>query len=754
MKKETVDVQGMHCASCASLITKKLKKIDGVDSCEVNYATEQAHISFDTSKTSINALNTQIKQLGYTFLEHSLHADHAMMNPITSDNSVKEHKLAEVTKYKTQFTILLPMIIISIAMMSWQIGADSLHLWAPMTEEVMDFFHHVLPIFATYALFVVGIPYLQAVGRFIRYRVANMDTLVGIGTLVAYVYSFIVSAFEKSLTAYVTTQQNYYDVTIVVIGFIVLGKFLELRSKLQTGESIEKLLELQVKKAFVLRDGKEIELPIDQVVAGDLMLIKPGAKIPTDGLVIEGSSSVDESMITGESIPVEKTVNATVIGGTVNKQGILKVEAKKVGKETMLWQIISMVEDAQGSKAPIEHLADKVSGIFVPLVLILSSVVFLVWALSGSFAIALLCFVGVLVIACPCAMGLATPTAIVVGVGKAAQHGILVKNAETLERLTSVTTVIFDKTGTLTTGKPEVTDIIPTDPQRKEGELLQILASLEAHSLHPLAKAVVEKSKTETVRLVPVTEFLEREGKGVQGVIAGSLYWAGNSTLAQEYKADVDLSLLDKLSIEGKSPLILGTGKEVLAIIGIADTIKEEAATVVSEIQQLGISVILLSGDRKEAAHHIASQAGISTVIAEVLPQDKATEVKRLQENGQVVAMIGDGINDAPALATADVGIAMSTGMDVAIESAGITILGGGLTKLSQALILSRETMKVVKQNLFWAFFYNIIAIPIAAGGLFPAFGILLNPAIAGAAMAFSSVTVVLNSLRLKRIKL
>ena len=767
MENKLLPVKGMHCASCASVITRKLEKLEGVETCAVNYATEKAQISFDPKKITISDMNNQIEKLGYTLtdatkpMDHSLHQGHDMMTPLSSDASIKEYKLKELAKLKTHVQIVLPMVMVSIFVMVWEIGAETFGLWQKMPETLMEFFHHLLPIFATYALFVIGIPYLQGIVRFIKYKVASMDTLVGIGTSVAFLYSFIITAFEEMLAPFINTQQNYYDVTIVVIGFITLGKFLEARSKLKTGEAIEKLMGLQVKNALVLRDGKEIEIPIDQVIVDDIVIIKPGQKIPLDGIIVEGKSSIDESMITGESIPVDKHENDAVIGATINKQGSLKVRVTKIGDDTMLSQIIKMVEEAQGSKAPIEKMVDQVSAIFVPVVLVLSVLTFITWILIGpqfmpfsqAFTLGIVSFVGILVIACPCAMGLATPTAIIVGVGKAAQNGILIKNAESLEKFNGVNFIVMDKTGTLTKGAPEVTDI-KTVSQHSENEMLQLLSSLESHSEHPLALAMVTKAKEKKLHLYKVTNFEAIEGKGLKGSIDGTEYYAGNVKLAKDLQIHIDEQSIQTLGKQGKTPIIFMTQKHIIGYIGIADTIKDDAVETVKNLHALGIKVAMLTGDNKKTAQYIANQIGIDRVIAEVLPKDKADEIIKLQKEGYKVAMVGDGINDAPALATADVGVAMGTGADVAIESAGITLLAGHIAKLPKAINLARSTMSIIKQNLFWAFIYNIIGIPVAAGALYPFSGILLNPAIAGAAMGLSSVSVVTNSLRLKTKKI
>ncbi len=768
MNTKTLPVEGMHCASCAAIIKRKLEKLDGVESCEVNYATEKAKISYDTSLVSVGDMNSQIQKLGYSLHdqedkhpEHDIHAGHDMMTPISSDTEVKARKIKELSNLKKHVVTILPMVAISIFVMTWEIGSEILRIFPMMPLWIDDFFHHLLPLLATYSLFVVGVPYLQGMIRFFQYRVANMDTLVGIGTFVAFVYSFIITAFENVLHDYPNFHHNYYDVTIVVIGFITLGKFLEARSKLKTGEAIEKLLGLQVKMATILRDGEKIELPIEQVLIGDIAIVKPGAKIPLDGVLIEGYSSIDESMITGESMPVDKKVGDTVIGATINKQGSFQMKVTEIGKGTMLSQIIEMVEKAQGSKAPIERMADQIAAVFVPIVLVLSLVTIALWLIVGtqfmpfsqSLPLGILSFVGVLVIACPCAMGLATPTAVIVGVGKGARSGILLKNAESLELLDGVDFVVFDKTGTLTKGSPEVTDIISAQTE-SEKEILLTLASLEDHSEHPLAKAVVLKAKEQHISLQKVTHFQAIEGKGLQGTIDKTEYFAGNVQLARDVGVELDMDVISTFTSQGKTPVILLTKKKVLSYIGIADTIKDEAQKTVDDLHNLGKKVAMLTGDTQQTAEHIARQIGIDRVFAEVLPGDKAKEIQKLKKEGYVVAMVGDGINDAPALATADVGIAMGTGTDVAIESAGITLLGGNIAKLPKAFELSAVTMRVIKQNLFWAFIYNIVGIPIAAGALYPFFGILLSPAIAGGAMGFSSVSVVLNSLRLQNKKI
>lgn len=779
------NVEGMHCASCANTIKRRLEKLSGVESCRINYATETAEVSYDPTVVNPIGLNQELAKLGYRLhphaspnslqsippetsdsssdhLNHDLHslpAGHDLISPLSTDEEIKKRKLTELAQLHHQVVRVVPMVVLSFFVMAWEVGAQPLGWWPKMPDILMVFFHHLLPILATYTLWVIGLPYVQAVVRFAKYRVANMDTLVGIGTGVAFTYSFIVSAFEQVLAPYLNTAQTYYDVTIVVIGFITVGKYLEAKSKLKTGEAIESLIGLQVKTAILIEHGQPREVPLEEVTVGDTLLVKPGQKVPVDGVITQGQSAIDESMITGEPLPVDKSVGDSVIGSTLNTHGALEMTATKVGQQTVLAQIISLVETAQSSKAPIEKLADQVSAVFVPVVLAIAGLTLLAWFVIGpqflpvsqAMTWGLVNFVGVLVIACPCAMGLATPTAVIVGVGKAAQQGILIKNAESLQKLDGITFVVMDKTGTLTNGQPELTDI-KTVSTYSENQILKIVAGLEARSEHPIATAIVQKAKTKKILIAPVQHFRMLEGKGVQGMVAGHQYWVGNRKLAQDLSVDLDHQLLDTLSSQGKTPLIVMTKKTVIAYLGVADTIKKDAQQVVAHLHQQKLQVVMLTGDTHQTAQYIANQLGIDRVISEVMPVDKAREIAQLQSEGHRVAMIGDGINDAPALATADVGIAMGTGTDVAIESAGITLLGGHLAKVPQAIRLARLTMKTIKQNLFWAFFYNVIGIPVAAGVLYPFWGILLSPIWAGAAMAFSSVSVVLNALRLKTV--
>ena len=761
--QQTYRIKGMHCASCAGIIERTIQKVDGVEHIEVNYGTETAKISYDESKTNPHHLSKKMKPLGYTLVvptadamnmsadEHSAH---------TGLNQSKAEKLAELKDMKGKILSVIPLAIFSIFVMGWEILTQFGVLQAIPTIWY-EFFHHLLPIFATYTLIVVGKPYLLGFYRFFRYGKANMDTLIGIGTVTAFIYSFILTAFEEPLRPFLNVDQSYYDVTIVVIVFIALGKYLETRSKLKTGDAIEKLLNLQAKTALVMRDGKEIEIPIDQVVRGDLIVVKPGGKIPVDGVLTEGSSYVDESMVTGEPLAVEKKVGDSVVSGTINTKGHFIFKATKVGGETLLASIIKMIGEAQGSKAPIQGLADKISSVFVPAVLVFAVLVFAAWMFFGipalgfaqALSLGLTSFVGILVIACPCALGLATPIAVIVGVGKGAQEGILIKDAATLQKLQSVNTVVVDKTGTITKGKPEVV-AVEVYGNNTEVEVLQILASLESKSEHPLASAVLAYAKENSIVLKDTGTFEIIEGKGVKGILAGQEYFAGNTKLIADLRLSFDTNALTMHTSKGRTPIILATSKEVLGLVLVADAVKPEAIEAIKRLHSMGIKTVMLTGDNQQTAQAIAKEVGIDDIVAEVLPSEKLEKIKALQAEGRIVAMAGDGVNDAPALAQADVGIAMGTGTDVAIETAGITLLGGDIGKLVKAIRLSRLTMSGIKQNLFWAFAYNIIGIPIAAGILFPFFGWLLSPVIAGLAMALSSVSVVLNSLRLKAVKL
>ncbi len=735
--KKIYDVKGMHCASCVRVIERKLKKVEGVLDANVNLATNKAAV-MSHEHIPDEHLASSLKDTSYELVvEEKKMGGHDHMADMKND-SLKKNTI-----------ISLVMISISAIIMIWE-------LTFPMSYTISEFFHHLLPLMATFMMFVVGRTYLSGLWRFIKYRRADMDSLVGIGTLVAYLYSFIITAFEMPLRSYLNTEHTYYDVVIIVIGLITLGKFLEARAKSHTSDAIKKLVNLQAKTARVIRDGKEFDVPIEEVKIDDVIRVRPGEKIPVDGIIIEGESSVDESMITGESIPVDKEVDALVIGATMNKSGSFLMKAAKVGEDTMLSQIVKLVEDAQGSKSPIQRMTDTVSSYFVPVVLIISVLTFLGWVvLTGSFVNGLVSMIAVLVIACPCAMGLATPTAIMVGTGLGAERGILIKDATSLEIAHKIDTIVFDKTGTLTNGMPVVTDIVPVGNITKD-EILRLSSSLEKGSEHSLAEAITKKGEDENIKTLNVSKFKAVTGHGVEGIIDNKQVYFGNRGLMKKEKISIEqfIDRIEKLEAIGKTVMLLAVDKNLVGLVAVSDTIKESAKEAVIMLKKKGIEVVMITGDNTRTANAIALALGIERVLAEVLPDQKEAEVRKIQEEGKVVAMVGDGINDAPALATSDIGIAMGTGTDVAIEAADITLINKDLKSVVSAIELSRKTMSTIKQNLFWAFGYNILLIPVAMGVLYPFWGILLSPIFASFAMAASSVSVVSNSLLLKRVKI
>lgn len=744
-------VDGMHCASCAAVITRKITALPGVASVAVNFATEKARIDFRQDELSLETMNREIAPLGYSLTDGRSAAENGENSPGAPQDELS------ILRDRLSFTV--PVMIATLAIMSWDLLGRTVSRLPnlPLPMSVTD---TLAIIIASILLFLVGRPYLSGVARFLRHGVANMDTLIGIGTLTAYLYSTTITLFPSLAITLGLPEYKYFDVTIVVIGFITLGKYFEAKSKRKTGDAIAKLIGLQAKTALVRRDGREQEIPASQVRRGDEVIIKPGSKIPVDGLIIEGSSFVDESMITGEPMPVEKKSADRVVAGTINAHGFFVFRADKIGSETVLAQIIRMVEEAQGSKAPIEAMADKVSAVFVPAVLVIAVLTLTTWLIVGtaaggfssSLSLGLLSFVSVLVIACPCALGLATPTAIVVGVGKGAREGLLIKDAASLEKLHRVDVIVADKTGTITKGQPELISLVNLS-SRPDEEILGILAALEKKSEHPLAKAITAAAHG-SLTLPAVTDFEALRGRGLRGRIGGTEYLAGNLALIESAGLKTKPEIIEAETAKGRTPVILATAGEILAIALVADPLKPEAKNAISQLHKMGIKVVMLTGDHRNTARHIADQAGIDEVLAEAMPQDKLARIKELQTEGHIVAMAGDGVNDAPALAQADVGIAMATGTDIAIESAGITLLHGDIAKITKAIRLSRLTMRGIKQNLFWAFVYNIIGIPLAAGVFYPLFGWLLNPAFAGFAMAASSVSVVANSLRLRAKKL
>lgn len=746
----TYSVQGMHCASCASIITRRLEALPGVEGVEVNPATETARVTYTDAALPVSALNAAIEPLGYSIQEptqaHGAEDVHHTTDPESA---------AALTDALTKTLFVMPVALTFFALIMWEILAR-LFATVPNVPIPMALFNVLALGCATVVLFWVGQPFLLGIVRFAKYRVANMDTLIGIGTVTAYLYSAVVTLMPQVRQIIALPEYLYFDVVIVVTGFVTVGKYLEMRSKQKTGEAIHALMGLQAKTARVMRDGVDVEVPLEEVVLGDVLMVKPGEKVPVDGIVLSGTTSVDESMLTGESLPVDKALGATVIGATLNKQGTITYRASAVGDTTVLAQIINMVSEAQASRAPIQALADRVSSVFVPIVLGIAGLALIVWLVVGipligtaaAVSFGLLSFVGVLIIACPCALGLATPTAIIVGVGRAAQHGILVKDAAQLEALSHVRTIVFDKTGTITNGTPEVSDVVALSETVDVQKALQYASSIEYLSEHPLGAAVVRYADAQGVTRLPVTYFAAQEGVGVTGNIDGvqvRIRKPGNESSDER---------VTRLEHEGKTVVVLEKNNESVLLIALSDTLKDEAPEAIRALKARGVTVVLLTGDNVRAAEYIARLAGIDTVIAQVLPHEKADKVRELQEGGTVVAMVGDGVNDAPALAQANVGIAMATGTDVAIESAGITILHGDLRHIVRSFALARATMRTVRQNLFWAFIYNVVGIPLAAGLFYPVFGLILNPVFAGAAMALSSVSVVSNSLRLKHTKI
>jgi Cu+-exporting ATPase len=738
-KRIEIPVGGMTCAACVRRVENALRSLDGVASADVNFATERATVKYLPSRVSLADLKRAISDAGYTPLDAT--------STDAARDSEREARDAEYRSLKIEF--------VTSAVLSTLIMVGSMHHNIPRLGDVPEqTMFYILFALTLPVQFWCGLRFYRGFWSASRHKTADMNTLIAVGTSAAFFYSFAVTFFPGLFAESDHSPEVYYDTAAVIITLILLGRLLEARAKGRTSESIRKLMGLRAKTARVVRDGQEIDIPVEEVTKGDLILVRPGEKIPVDGIVREGYSAVDESMISGESMPVEKTIGSEVIGATINKTGSFKFEAMKVGRETMLAQIIRLIEEAQGSKAPIQLLADKVASIFVPAVITIAIVTFLSWFFVGgeSFVFSLLTFVAVLIIACPCALGLATPTAIMVGTGRGAELGVLIKGGESLQGAHNVDTIVFDKTGTLTRGEPTVTDIISVNGL-SENEVLTIAASVERGSEHPLGEALVAKASERGLVLKEPQDFEAIPGRGVRARIEGKTILLGNPKLMQDEEIDIGniAPRMDSLSIEGKTPMLLASNGRVMGIVAVADTIKDNSAEAVQKLRDLGLEVIMLSGDNRRTAQAIAAKAGIEQVMAEVLPGEKANEIKRLQEEGKVVAMVGDGINDAPALAQADVGIAIGTGTDVAMEASDITLIKGDLLGVVVALELSKQTMKTIKQNLFWAFFYNSVGIPIAAGILYPFWGILLSPIFASAAMAASSVSVVTNSLRLRR---
>ncbi|WP_225896591.1 heavy metal translocating P-type ATPase [Amazonocrinis nigriterrae] len=806
MENTTLKLRGMSCASCARSVEQAISSVPGVNECNVNFGTEQATVEYDPKTTNIQAIQDAVDAAGYSAY------------PLQEQNLMVGEDDAEKTTRLRESRYLLRKVIVA-GVIGAVLVIGSLPMMIGLNLPIIPAWLHnswVQLALTTPVLFWSGADFFKNAWKALKRHTATMDTLVALGTGAAYAYSFFATAFPGFFVAQGLKPDVYYEAAVVIIALILLGRWLENRAKGQTSEAIRKLIGLQAKTARLIRNGKEIDVPIEQVQIGDVILVRPGEKIPVDGEVIEGKSTIDEAMVTGESLPVKKQPGDEVIGATINKTGSFKFRATRVGKDTVLAQIVQLVQQAQGSKAPIQRLADQVTGWFVPAVIAIALFTFIVWYnIMGNVTLALITTVGVLIIACPCALGLATPTSVMVGTGKGAENGILIKGAESLELAHKIQTIVLDKTGTITQGKPTVTDFVTNSGilNGNEIKLIQLAASVERNSEHPLAEAVVRYAQSQEVTLVEVRDFAAVAGSGVQGIVDNCLVQIGTQRWMEELGIDTKVLQNDKDRLEylGKTAVWLAVDGEIKGLMGIADAIKPTSLQAVKALQKLGLEVVMLTGDNRRTAESIAREVGIKRVLAEVRPEQKAAVIKSLQAEEQgnsgpprpkgvgirgnrgagvqrsggagenivskipsgsavphrrepprrglphqnpkskIVAMVGDGINDAPALAQADVGMAIGTGTDVAIAASDITLISGDLQGIVTAIQLSRATIRNIRQNLFFAFIYNVVGIPIAAGILFPIFGWLLNPIIAGAAMALSSVSVVTNALRLRK---
>ena len=816
-EKIFISVSGMSCASCVSAIENALKSFKGVIKANVNFASEKATVEYDPTVADIAAIEKIIKNTGYTVVKpkaggglttlnlkvvgmDNLHCvgtvggavaslpgiiskdlrvnekavikfDAAKVSAARIKEAIKESGYAPIDEEEATVDAekqarekeignllkrFFGSLLLSIPLLYYMFG---MLFGLPMSQFMMQNAAAIQFVLTTPIMFIGSIFFTRGIVSLVKTRTANMDTLVSIGVGSAYLYSLYVTiAIWRGNSAF-GMESLYYEVAGFLITFILLGKYFEAMAKGKTSAAIKKLMELQPKTALVVRGGQEVEVKIEEIVIGDILVVKPGGKIPVDGTVVNGHSSVDESMVTGESIPVEKKAGDKVVGATINKNGAFKFKAEKIGKETFLSQVIRLVEEAQGSKAPVEELADKISAVFVPAVVLIGLTAFVVWLLAGqSFIFALTVFIAVLIIACPCALGLATPTAVMVGTGLGAERGILIKSAAALQKAAQLKVIVFDKTGTLTKGKPEVTDLVATSNlklQNPNKELLLYAAVAEKRSEHPLGEAILKKARAEGLAVPEPENFNSISGKGVEAKLNGETIFLGNRKLVQEKNLSFQEQegQINELESQGKTVMLVAKGSVLLGLIAVADTLKEHSKAAVAELHRMGREVVMITGDNKRTGEAIAKQVGIDCVLAEVLPEDKAAAVKKLQAEGKKVAMVGDGINDAPALVQADIGIAIGTGTDVAIEAGEIILVKDDLRDVVTAIELSAYSMRKIKQNLFWAFAYNSLGIPIAAGILYPFTGFLLNPIIAGAAMAFSSVSVVTNSLLMKRFK-
>ena len=732
-------ISGMHCAGCAGRIEKALQDLAGVQQAQVNFATEKATVHFDPLALDRPAISRKIEDVGYTVPD------------IDPDDPIDHERLARTAELRDLSRKLAVSLALSLPVMLGSMPA--LFPWTPdwLRQPV------VLLALTTPVQFWVGWPFYQGTWAALKQKSADMSTLIALGTSAAYLYSAAVTFLPQAFSRLGVGTHVYFDTAVMILTLIIVGRLLEARARGQTSEAIRKLMGLQARTARVWRGGETVDIPVADVTIGDLVLVRPGEKVPVDGDIAEGRPTLDESMLTGESLPLDKSAGDSVFGATLNKTGSFTLRATRVGRDTVLAQIVRLVEEAQGSKAPIQRLADEVARIFVPAVLgaaLLTFVAWLLWGPSPAIAFALLNFVAVLIIACPCALGLATPTAIRVGTGKGAEHGILFKSSPALETAHKLQAVVLDKTGTLTLGQPSVTDIV-THNGFTESEVLRLAASTEQASEHPVAQAIVEAARAEGLVLEAARDAETQPGRGMSAVVGTKSVLIGNHALMQQ--ANIPLGKLEeiaeRLAGDGKTPVFVTLDRRAAGVIAVADTLKPHAREAVAALHQLGLQVLMLTGDHRRSAQAVARQLGIDTVLAEVMPDQKAAQVQHLQAQGKRVAMVGDGINDAPALAQADVGIAIGSGTDVALAAADVTLITGDVRGVATAMQLSRRTMRTIRQNLFWAFIYNLLGIPIAAGVLYPVFGVSLNPALAAAAMALSSVSVVCNSLRLRRFR-
>jgi P-type Cu+ transporter len=742
LKQTALSVGGMSCAACVVRVEKALGGLDGVEKAAVNFATEKAQITYDPGKVDLEKFRKAIEEAGYQF--------RGLARAELRDREREEReKELGLLKKKFIFSVTLGILIMILSMPHY----------IPYLKEVPhQILFYILFVLTTPVQFWAGKQFLTGAWGAARHGAADMNTLIAVGTLSAYSYSTVVTFLPFLFHQSGIKADIYFDSAAMIIALILLGRLLEARAKGQTSEAIRKLIGLAPKTARVIRDDQEADIPVEEVQKGDLIIVRPGEKIPVDGRIKEGRSTVDESMLTGESLPVDKNPGDEVIGATLNKSGSFTFEATRIGEETALAQIILLVEQAQGSKAPIQRLADQVAGVFVPIVMGIAVLTFFIWFFWGpppALTFALLNFVAVLIIACPCSLGLATPTAIMVGTGKGAEKGILIKGGESLESIHKLTTIVFDKTGTLTKGELAVTDIVPVKGIQAD-YLLTLAAAVERNSEHPLGEAVVRKAREEGLTLPGVENFEALSGQGVAAKWEGKEITIGNKRLMEAQGLDLSSvqKAADELADQGKTLMFIAQGEKIIGVLALADTLKDYSIEAVADLKNQGLEVVMLTGDNRQTAQAIGKKLQLDRVISEVLPQDKTEQIKQLQGEGKKVAMVGDGINDAPALAQADVGIAIGTGTDVAMEASDITLIRDDLRTILTAIKLSRKTIRTIRQNLFWAFFYNVLGIPIAAGILYPFWGILLNPILASAAMAFSSVSVVSNSLRLRRVKI